>query len=72
VKIPAGAVLCLYTDGLVERRDVPIDANLTRLCESITAGPPEQVCAAVMTALIGREPVRDDVALLVLRQAPGS
>jgi serine phosphatase RsbU (regulator of sigma subunit) len=69
VKIPAGAVLCCYTDGLVERRDSTIDADLARLCESITPGPPDEVCAAVMAALIGREPVSDDVALLALRRA---
>ena len=28
---PPGAVLCLYTDGLVERRDEAIDARLARL-----------------------------------------
>jgi serine phosphatase RsbU (regulator of sigma subunit) len=70
VEIPAGAVLCFYTDGLVERRDSTIDANLARLCESIVPGPPDVVCAAVMAALIGRETVRDDVALLALRRAP--
>jgi hypothetical protein len=64
VQIPAGALLCFYTDGLVERRGAPIEANLTRLCESRTSGPPDPVGAAVMAALIGREAVRDDVGLL--------
>jgi serine phosphatase RsbU (regulator of sigma subunit) len=70
VEIPAGAVLCFYTDGLIERRDSTIDANLARLCESVVPGPPDTVCAAVMAALIGREAVRDDVALLTLRRTP--
>jgi serine phosphatase RsbU (regulator of sigma subunit) len=70
VEIPPGAVLCFYTDGLVERRDSMIDANLARLCEAIVPGPPDTVCATVMAALIGREPVRDDVALLTLRRTP--
>jgi serine phosphatase RsbU (regulator of sigma subunit) len=70
VKIPSGAVLCFYTDGLVERRDIPIEANLRRLCEVITPAHPDAVCAAVMAALIGRKPVADDVALLVLRRSP--
>jgi phosphoserine phosphatase RsbU/P len=71
VQIPAGALPCFYTDGIVERRGTPIEANLTRLCESITPGPPDAVCAAVMAALIGREAVRDDVALLALQRVPG-
>ena len=70
VEIPAGAVLCFYTDGLVERRDRTIDANLARLCASIVPGPPDTVCAAVMAAMIGREAVDDDIALLTLRRMP--
>ena len=68
VQVPPGAVLCFYTDGLVERRDRSLDAGLSRLCGSVSAGPPETVCATVMAALIGRDPVKDDVALLVLRR----
>ena len=48
-----GAVLCLFTDGLVERRDEPIDDGITLLCQTVTPGPPEGVCAAVMQALVG-------------------
>ena len=29
--LPPGAVLCLYTDGLVERRDRPIDEGISLL-----------------------------------------
>ena len=68
VEIPPGAVLCLYTDGLIERREVPVETTLSRLYESVEPGPPDMVCAAVMAALIGREVVPDDVALLVLRR----
>jgi phosphoserine phosphatase RsbU/P len=71
-----GAVLCLFTDGLVERRDEPIDDGITRLCQTVTPGPPEGVCVSVMHALVGRQYPGDDIALLVLRwlreQAPAS
>jgi serine phosphatase RsbU (regulator of sigma subunit) len=71
-----GGVLCLFTDGLVERRDEPIDAGITRLCRAVTPGLPEDVCVSLMHALIGSQYPRDDVALLVLRwlggQAPAS
>ena len=43
-----GAVLCFFTDGLVERRDAPIDDGITRLCQTVTPGPPEGVCVSIM------------------------
>ena len=71
-----GAVLCLFTDGLVERRDEPIDHGIARLCQTVTPGPPGDVCVSVMQALVGRQYPGDDIALLVLRwlreQAPAS
>jgi phosphoserine phosphatase RsbU/P len=69
--LPPGAVLCLFTDGLVERRDEPIDDGLTRLCQAVTPAPPEDVCIAVMHELVGRQYPGDDIALLVLRWQPG-
>jgi putative methionine-R-sulfoxide reductase with GAF domain len=68
VKIADGAVLCLYTDGLVERREYPLDEGLARLCRAVVAEAPEDVCASVMGALVGNAPARDDIALLVLRR----
>jgi serine phosphatase RsbU (regulator of sigma subunit) len=70
VKLQPGTLLCLYTDGLVERREYPIDEGLARLCEAITALPPEDVCASVMGAMVGAEPAHDDIALLTLRRQP--
>jgi serine phosphatase RsbU (regulator of sigma subunit) len=66
-----GAALCMFTDGLVERRTEPIDDGITRLCQTVTPGPPEDVCVSVMQALVGRQSPRDDIALLVLRWLPG-
>jgi serine phosphatase RsbU (regulator of sigma subunit) len=68
LKIPPGGLLCFYTDGLIERREDPIDDGLARLCHAVTAGPPEEVCASVMRTMIGSDSARDDVALLVLRR----
>ena len=58
VPIPPGALLCFYTDGLIERPGEMIDEGLDRLCRAVTAEPPEAACAAVMGALIGSEPSR--------------
>lgn len=68
VDVPSGAVLCFYTDGLIERRDVPLNVRLRQLTEAVTAGPAEKVCAGVMGALIGPEASSDDVAILVVRR----
>jgi serine phosphatase RsbU (regulator of sigma subunit) len=39
VGFPPEALLCLYTDGLVERRGLPIDDGIARLCAAVTAEP---------------------------------
>jgi serine phosphatase RsbU (regulator of sigma subunit) len=69
--VPPEALLCFYTDGLVERRGELIDDGLDRLCRAVTAQPPEAACAAVMGALVGNEPARDDIALLMVRRQAG-
>jgi putative methionine-R-sulfoxide reductase with GAF domain len=68
--ISPGALLCFYTDGLIERRGEVIDDGLARLCRAVTAQPPETACAMVMQALVGSGSPRDDVALLMVRRQP--
>jgi serine phosphatase RsbU (regulator of sigma subunit) len=68
VSVRPGALLCFYTDGLVERPGELIDEGLGRLCRAVTAQPPEAACAAVMGALVGNESARDDIALLMIRR----
>ena len=71
IGLPADAVLCLYTDGLVERRGEPLDDSLDRLLRAITAGPPETCCSTIMGTMVGNQPAPDDIALLILqRQFP--
>jgi phosphoserine phosphatase RsbU/P len=64
--LPPGGVLLYYTDGLVERRDEPIDVGLARLRAAVTAEHPEVVCREVMRRLIGATRTLDDVALLAV------
>ena len=66
----SGAVLCFFTDGLVERRNKPLDDYITLLCETVLPAPPESVCASVMGALVGSGHSGDDIALLILRWQP--
>jgi phosphoserine phosphatase RsbU/P len=68
VQIPPGALLCFYTDGLIERPGQLIDDGLARLCRAVAAEHPEAACSAVMGALVGSEPARDDIALLMVRR----
>ena len=68
VQIPPGTLLCFYTDGLIERPFEVIDDGLARLCQAVTAEPPDAACSAVMRALVGSEPARDDIALLMIRR----
>ncbi len=70
VTVPAGGLLCLYTDGLVERRDRSIDDGIARLSAALTATDPETGCALVMGGMADRIPHEDDVALLLLRRMP--
>ncbi|MDT7614432.1 MAG: phosphoserine phosphatase RsbU/P [Pseudonocardiales bacterium] len=66
VDLVAGGAICFYTDGLVERRDADIDTGLERLRRALHADPAEQVAAAVMAELVGRDHAHDDIAVLVL------
>jgi phosphoserine phosphatase RsbU/P len=70
LEIEPGTLVCFYTDGLVERRGQTIDDCLARLCQVVKAEPPDAASAAVMGALVGNEPVRDDIALLMFRRPP--
>lgn len=66
--LPPGSTLVLYTDGLVERRGVPIGDSLCWLAESLTGRQgltADQVCDHLLAEIGGD--VEDDVALLVLR-----
>lgn len=68
IDVPAGALLCFYTDGLVERRTTSLDVGLMRLCDAVVARPVESVSASIMGKLVGDDPPDDDIALLVLRR----
>ncbi len=70
IEMLPGALLCLCTDGLIERKEYPLDDGLARLCGAVTTRSPEAACSAIMAALVGSEPVRDDIALLVFRRLP--
>ncbi|MGW1768006.1 SpoIIE family protein phosphatase [Streptomyces sp. NPDC002073] len=68
VELPEGALLALYTDGLVESRDHTLDDGLRGLRDALTdaARPLEDVCDHVLNTLETRHG-EDDIALLMAR-----
>jgi PAS domain S-box-containing protein len=68
IDLPAGSVLALYTDGLVELPDRDIGAGLSRLARALAAGPAGSLddLGDTVLASLG-PPARDDIALLLAR-----
>ncbi|UBU08478.1 SpoIIE family protein phosphatase [Nonomuraea gerenzanensis] len=70
--LPAGTLLALYTDGLIETRQADLDAGMARLGDTLARAAPraatlEQVCEAVIGSIVGDTPAEDDIALLLAR-----
>ncbi|MGA9831643.1 MAG: GAF domain-containing SpoIIE family protein phosphatase [Trebonia sp.] len=81
--IPPGALLCCYTDGLVERRGQVLDQGMDTLAATlgklVAVGPgattepiAEDACAEIMRALVGSTAAQDDIAVLVLSRLTGT
>ncbi|GAA3564122.1 SpoIIE family protein phosphatase [Streptomyces osmaniensis] len=68
VELPEGALLALYTDGLVESRDHPLDEGLQAFVGALTdpSQPLEDVCDHVLNTLDTHHG-EDDIALLMAR-----
>lgn len=78
VLVPPGGSLCLYTDGLVERRPVG-ERSATDLIAESTArlagalahgGDPEMACIRALAEVVGDHVAEDDIAVLVARVDP--
>jgi PAS domain S-box-containing protein len=67
--LPPGSTLLLYTDGLVERRGVPLEESLDALAAAVGRAEDdlERLCDRVLDAVLPRRDPRDDVALLAVR-----
>ena len=65
-----GAVLMLYTDGLIERRREDIDTGLARLAGSLArhrAADPDTLADALLADLLPPGGLTDDTALVIVR-----
>jgi PAS domain S-box-containing protein len=71
VALPPGAVLALYTDGLVERRDEDITTGIDQLATALGAAAGRGTGVAelpeLLAATLAPEGPGDDVAILVAR-----
>lgn len=68
--LPAGSLLILYTDGLIERHREPLSAGFARLAAA-AAGcadlPVDTVCSTLLDRLAPPGGYTDDVAILAVR-----
>ncbi|HJT95919.1 MAG TPA: ATP-binding protein, partial [Mycobacterium sp.] len=65
--------LMLFTDGLVERKDVSIDAGIKRVAEVLTntlGSAAETIADALLRELAPAEGYDDDVAIVIHRRPP--
>ncbi len=75
VPFPPGARLVMYTDGLIERRDRPIDEGIRQAAAQLamtTRLDPDQVIESLREALIADRATEDDVAVLVVEHIGGA
>ncbi|MBA2337681.1 MAG: SpoIIE family protein phosphatase [Acidimicrobiia bacterium] len=72
VPLSVGDRLVFYSDGLIERRGENMEVGLGHLAGLIGAMgelTPQEMASEILAALVGDEPVGDDVSLLVIRVA---
>ncbi|SMQ13891.1 Serine phosphatase RsbU, regulator of sigma subunit [Streptomyces sp. Ag82_O1-12] len=70
IGVPPGSMLALYTDGLVEDRDLSIDEGIGRLSDIVSTVHPWdtlQQAARRIVSTLAPAPQRDDVTLLLAR-----
>jgi len=71
ITVPPGALLVLYTDGLVEDRTLPSDEGITALQSIVESAPtsttPDAMCERILSGMPTADRRADDIALLVLQ-----
>jgi PAS domain S-box-containing protein len=73
VTVPPGGTLMLYTDGLVERRRVPLDEGISAAAALLVGHGtqhPDALADQVMMGMMPAAGFEDDVAVLIYRHPP--
>ncbi len=71
--LPAGATLMLYTDGLAERRHVPLEDGISAAASLLAAHRaehPDTVADQITSGMMPPAGFEDDVAVLIYRHPP--
>lgn len=76
IQVLPGGYLCVFTDGLVERRpsdddgdDDLVAANIARVAEAlVNFGDAEMGCIRVLTEVVGDADPEDDIAVLIAQR----
>ena len=72
VELDPGTTIVLYTDGLIDRRDIALDEGMEQLLTAAGSDrgrPVEAVCRELIKALVPNE-ATDDIALLAMERLP--
>jgi PAS domain S-box-containing protein len=68
VQLEPGSLVLLYTDGLIESRDTPIDEDIRKLCSALEEAPDEiEACLDQVVGALAPDDPFDDVAVLAVR-----
>lgn len=68
--LASGEMLFMYTDGLVERRAIPLTQGIETLASAVAgARTPEAACVCAMAELVPDEGLRDDAAIVALQNS---
>jgi anti-sigma regulatory factor (Ser/Thr protein kinase)/putative methionine-R-sulfoxide reductase with GAF domain len=69
-KLETEEMLFMYTDGLVERRGVPLNLGIDALAAALgRARTPEEACLFAAADLVPEEGLEDDVAIVALQNS---
>ncbi len=70
IALAPAETLMLYTDGLIERPEVPLSASIDALLEvTRTADSPDEACRRAIAHMPSLENLRDDVAVVAVQRS---